>query len=323
MLKSIRSLKVLNCPWPVAEALLSIDDDEALIIELEKQKVEVGPTIEAACDAEIIITKERLKELNDFFQSWTWGPAAANFFFGYYTDSFVNPGDELSITSKREVTHTKLFAESKGRVINLPKISQKGLAGIASRRRSHRKFLDNPVDLDSISGCLSVAFGFTGELKLKTGQKLPLTGAPSPGGLNTYDAFLLSRNVKDLKSGTYRYLPGQNALDRVKGSLVSFGRLFGNQAWCAGAAFAIVFIADLNRQSSRYVFPTTLSAVLIEAGARAELVLLKAEEESLAATLVGLNGVGSFDQKLAQNAGLPSETSMKIPICAILFGNKL
>lgn len=278
--------------------------------------------VQAAREADILVTKEQLKELDKFFGPWTWGPVAGAFMFGYQTDAFVGPEDELRITRRRKAAGPSLLPGG-GPVIKLPVSKEGPLADVITGRRSRRKFADEPVEIKPIAACLQAAMGLTGELKLENGRTLPLTGAPSSGGLNTYDAFLLAQNVTNLQAGTYCYLPQHHGLTLQKGSNVPFDRLFGGQAWCAKAACAIVLVADLNRQASRYAFPTTLSAALIEAGTRVELILLQAEAESLAATLVGMAGVGAFDRQLATQAGLPSETSMRIPLCAVLIGERI
>ena len=314
----MRSLKVLHCAWPVAEMLM-LSGEEDLPAELQKRGVDdTDAIIEAAHEADILITKERLKELDKFFGPWTWGPAAASFLFGYQTDVFVNPEDELRITRKRKSIQPLLPDDAP--VIKLPLANKNQLTDVIAGRRSRRKFADRSVETEPIAACLQAALGITGELKLENGRTLPLTGAPSPGGLNTYDGFLLTQNVTGLEAGTYCYLPQHHALTRQKGSAIPFDRLFGGQAWCAKAACVIVLVADLNRQASRYAFPTTLSAALIEAGTRVELILLQAEAASLSATVVGMTGVGAFDQQLAAQAGLPSETSMRIPLCAVIIG---
>jgi SagB-type dehydrogenase family enzyme len=317
VLKSMRSPKVLRCAWPAARVLLSTDGT-SISDDLEAHGAASNNLIEAALDADILVSKSRLEDLERFFKTWTWGPAAGAFMFGYRTDAFVSAEEELKITRQRKPTQVLLPEGTPS--VRLPAVKTGKLMEVAGRRRSRRRFADQPVQLESIASCLQAAVGITGELKLENGQTLPLTSAPSPGGLNTYDGYLLVRNVAGVETGTYCYLPQNHALARIDGSAVPFDQLFGGQAWCAKAACAIVLVADLNRQASRYVFPTTLSAALIEAGARIELLLLQAEEESLSATAVGMNGVGAFDIELAEKAGLPSDTSMTAPICAVLVG---
>jgi nitroreductase len=323
-LKSVQSLKVLRCTWPIAEALLSSDGDEAVLRDELRDRGAADPDaqLERAREAGILISEQQLREWEEFFDSWPWGPVAAVFMFGYHTDSFVDPADELRTLSERETAPPSLLPDEDRALIELPSALEGGLVGVVARRRSRRAFDDRPIGVAPIAGCLRAAFGVTGGRMLEDGRIAPLTGAPSPGGLNTYDAFLLSRRVVGVEEGTYRYVPQRHALAREEGSPVPFDRLFGGQAWCAGASCAIVLVANLERQASRYAYPTTLSAVLMEAGARVELLLLQAEEASLSAVVVGLTAVGAFDRQLASAAGLPSATSMTIPICAVVIGTR-
>ena len=263
--------------------------------------------------------ERQLEESESFFAAWAWGPVAAAFVFGYHADSFDEELQEDDGSPAPD--EPALLPERTGTVTPLPPIPDGWLSGLAKRRRSRRAFGPEAIEVAPVAACLQSAFGLTGEWPLKD-RHLPLTAAPSPGGLNTYDALLLVRNVAGLEQGTYCYLPQDHALANRPGDPVPFDRLFGEQAWAAGAACAIVLVADLRRQASRYTFPTTISAALIEAGARVELMLLQAEEASLGAVVVGLNGVGAFDRGLAATAGLPSANSMVVPICAVLLGGK-
>jgi SagB-type dehydrogenase family enzyme len=282
--------------------------------------------IAAAREAGIIVSELQLQELESFFAPWIWGPIAAAFMFGYQTPSFASLGDDVDFDDelhamRETLAHSNLLAEGDGMTVALPVVTGGELAQIVGRRRSRRAFGRQPLQASQLASCLEAAFGLTGEEELDDGRTLPLTGAPSSGGLNTYDAVVLSQRVAGFEQGTYRFLPREHALARVEGGPVSFDRLFGKQGWCAGAACAIVLVADLRRQASRYAFPTTVSATLIEAGARVELLLLAAEEASLPGVVVGMSGVGSYDAQLASEAGLPCATSMTIPICAVLLGS--
>lgn len=287
---------------------------------------EADSVLAEARAAEILVSERELMDSATYFEPWAFGPLAAAQMFAYHTDRLVEPQDELLELEKLGglgSKHPELLPEPQrdGPTIALPAARRGGLARLIEDRRSRRTFGPRPTALAPLAACLQAAFGVNAELTLQDGRVLPLTGAPSPGGLNTYDAFLLVRTVSEIEEGTYRYLPQTHALERAAGTRVSFARLFGGQAWCAGASCAIVLVAELHRQAARYRNPTTVSAVLIEAGARVELLLLQAVEESLSAVVVGLTGVGAFDRRLAAAAGLPSATSMTIPICAVLVGD--
>jgi SagB-type dehydrogenase family enzyme len=320
--KSVTSLEILNCTWPVAEVLLGADgDDELLRAKLLSTGVEDPDAIVAdAKELGILLLSDQLEELERFYAPWVWGPVAAALMFGYQASSFADPETELNTRREREATDTSLLPDLDGSITALPGPPDGVLAGLRERRRSRRTFGGQPLTLVQLGECLRAGFGITGERIADNGRRLPLTAAPSSGALNTYDACVLSRNVQGLEAGTYRYLPQEHGLAREEGRLVPFDRLFGGQAWAAEAACAIVLVADLRRQASKYSYPTTVAAALIEAGARAELLLLEAEEASLSAVVVGMAGVGAFDQRLATAAGLWGPTSMTVPVCAVLLG---
>ncbi len=321
-MKSVTSLEILNCTWPVAEALLGADgDDQLLRARLRGAGVEDPEAIVAdAMELGILLPSDRLEELERFHAPWAWGPVAAALMFGYQAASFADPETELNTRHEREATDTRLLPEPNGDVTVLPDPPDSVLTGLLERRRSRRAFGAEPVALMQLARCLRAGFGITGERIADNGRRLPLTAAPSSGALNTYDACVVSRDVQGLEAGTYRYLPQEHGLAHEEGHSVPFDRLFGGQAWAAEAACAIVLVADLRRQASKYSYPTTVAAAMIEAGARAELLLLEAEEVALSAVVVGMAGVGAFDRGLATAAGLWGPTSMTVPVCAVLLG---
>lgn len=329
ILKSPRSLKKLSCSWPVAVALLSgAAETEPLCAELERCGVESpAEVLDSAYEAQILVSDAQLHELEHFFDDWTWGPLAAGFLFGYETDSFPDETDSF-LDGRSASGQTGLGgaggssdAGDSDSEHRLPVAPDHGLSHVVRRRRSRRSFADRPLDIAQLGACLQSAFAITAEIEYERGPKVQLTGAPTPGGVTSYDAFVLVRNLGGgYEPGTYRYVPERHALARVQGRPVALDLLFGGQAWCSEASCAIVLVADLRRQAVRYKFPTTIGAVLVEAGARVQLILLQAEELSLGAVVVGMTGVGAFDRQLAREAGLPCSTGMVMPACAVVLG---
>lgn len=312
---------MLRCTWPVAEALLYADgDNDNLCVKLRNAGADANTIIADAFEARILLSKEQVAEAERFYGPWTWGPISQTLVFGYQDDSFADRATETATRREREVADIDLLPGADGPIHELPPAPEDALAGLLRRRRSRRVFDSKPMDQALLASCLQAGFGVTGERIADNGRVLPLTAAPSSGALNTYDAWVLSREVRGLEAGTYRYLPQERGLNRQRGIPVAFDQLFGGQSWAARASCAIVFMADLRRQASKYSYPTTIPAVFIEAGARAELLLLEAEQAALSAVLVGLAGVGAFDRDLASQAGIWGETSMVIPTCAILLG---
>lgn len=306
----------------VAEILLAADGNEELLrTKLRTCGADDPEAIIAdAHEIGILISRDELEEARRFYGAWSWGPVARALMFGYHTASFADLNTELSVRREHEAADISLLPPAERDVIPLPDQADDTLTTLLKRRRSRRAFEQDPVALAPLAACLHAGFGLTGEVTSDRGRSLPLTAAPSPGGLNTYDALVIARAVSDLDPGTYGYLPQRHGLVRRTGAPVEFDRLFGEQAWAARAPCAIVFVASLQRQASKYFFPTTVPATLIEAGARAELVLLQAEESGLSGVIVGMVGVGAFDRQLAIDAGIWGQTSMTVPVCAVLLG---
>lgn len=319
-LKSPGSLAILNCTWPVAESLMTANgDDEALRSGLQSGDTEcVDGYIAKARALDILLTRDELEEAQAFHGPWTWGPITRMLMFGYQTDSFASADSHPEAASELAAS-TPLLPEDDGPLMALPEPEPDGLGEVMQSRRSRRVFGTEPISMKALASCLHAGFGITGE-RTVDGQRLPLTAAPSSGGLNTYDALVVSRNVAELESGTYRFVPQHQQLARGEGQPVALDYLFGGQEWAAEAACAVILMADLRRQARKYVFPTTISAVLIEAGARVELMLLRAEQLSMSGVVVGMAGVGAFDVNLAADAGIWGPTSMTVPVCAVLLG---
>ena len=168
-----------------------------------------------------------------------------------------------------------------GEKISLPSVPDKGNVSLEEalwERRSVRDFIDQELDLETISRLLWSAQGITGE-------KYGLRTAPSAGA--TYPLEILVQTSEHLA----RYMPREHSLLvmadgdlRAKLADAALGQVFVEKA---PAVF--VFAADVSRTSGRYGGRAE-RYVHIEVGCASENLMLQA-----AALELGSVAVGAYD----------------------------
>ena len=175
-------------------------------------------------------------------------------------------------------------AASSGHMIALHAGSREGLQKVISQRRSIREFEAMPLDLSQTSALLFAGLGRLGEKRDVEGQSYALTTAPSGGACDPMSAIVVARAVGDVRPGVYRYLPGTNELADAgelggdEGALLTEG-----QRWGESAPLLICLAADIRRTMRRYEGLGTYQVILLEAGHRAQNILLAATEMGLGA----------------------------------------
>jgi len=163
----------------------------------------------------------------------------------------------------------KPFAEDAKR-ITLPKpedwhnIKDCDLLTAIRDRKSFRRFLDIPIDIEELSFLL---WATQGVRKIsKTG--VVLRNVPSAGNRHTFETYIAVLNVKGLESGIYRYLPLEHELlyefaqseMREKISTASLG-----QAFVGTAPVVFIWTTIPYRMEWRYT-NAAHKAIAIDAG---------------------------------------------------------
>ena len=148
------------------------------------------------------------------------------------------------------------------------------------KRRSIRKYSNDPLKLDDISQILWAAQGITHENRLRT--------APSAGGLYPLELYVVVGNVEGLEAGIYHYSPIENNLlktvDGDKRSNISEAAL--GQEWVEKAAINIVITAIYERTTTKYS-DRGIRYVHIEVGHAAQNICLQATALNIGAVTVG------------------------------------
>lgn len=157
------------------------------------------------------------------------------------------------------------------------------LMELMSARRSRRLFCDTPLTLAQLSYLLYCCQGFE---KKRPGQSYAaLRTVPSAGCRHPLDLYVSARNVEELKSGIYRFLPKEHALEQVE--LLDSDTLRGRvssaangQRFCGDAPACIFWAADMYRCEWRYPM-SAHKVVLLDAGHTCQNLYLACEALNL------------------------------------------
>jgi len=171
-------------------------------------------------------------------------------------------------------------------IIELPAPKTEGkmsVEGAIQKRRSIRKYTDEPITLEDISQLLWAAQGITDPEK---GYR----AAPSAGRTYPLEIYLVvgKGGVKGLLEGVYHYDPSAHALKKIlEGDIRSdLAKAAHGQPWVAEAPVNIVITADYNRTTNKY---GDLGArfVHMEVGHAGENIYLEATARGLATVSLG------------------------------------
>jgi len=178
--------------------------------------------------------------------------------------------------------------EGRGRVgrIRLPKPAIEdgaGLWGVVARRRSIRRFAEQPLTLREASQLLWAAQGVTARTASREFRAAPSAGARYP--LETY---VEVNRVEGIEPGLYRYVPAEHSIEPVRpgdlGSELAEAAL--GQQFCRTAGLVMIWSAVIERSKSRYGERAYRYAYL-DAGHIAQNVYLGAEALDLGCCAVG------------------------------------
>lgn len=117
------------------------------------------------------------------------------------------------------------------------------------KRKSHRKFLDKIVDIDTFSYLLYMMQGVR-----KAGKNATLRMVPSAGARHAFEPYIAVRKVEGLTPGIYRYMAMEHALIKIEDGDVSSTMVdvCEGQPFVGTAAFNVVLVANTYRMIHRY-----------------------------------------------------------------------
>jgi SagB-type dehydrogenase family enzyme len=174
-----------------------------------------------------------------------------------------------------------------GKSIRLPSPRYKSKVSLEEaifKRRSIRRYKDEPLTLEEVSQLLWAAGGKTID---------GLTGAtrayPSAGGIYPLEIYLVAGNVKGLTGGIYRYRWQDHTITLVKEGdfrkqlmLAALG-----QRMVANAPINLVFTAVFSRTTRRYGKRGEVRYVPMDVGGAGQNVHLQGEALGLGTVIIG------------------------------------
>jgi len=172
-------------------------------------------------------------------------------------------------------------------VIRLPPPRHAGEMSVEEaifRRRSIRRFTDDPLTLAQVSQLLWAAGGRTID---------GVTGAtrsfPSAGGLYPFDIYLVAGNVTGLAAGIYGFQWRDHSLILVKEGDFRAELMAASlrQGFVAQAAVSIIWVGDFDRVRRRYGPRGVNRYISMDVGGAGQNVHLQAEALGLGTVIVG------------------------------------
>ena len=178
-------------------------------------------------------------------------------------------------------------------MIVLPKTVKKtdfSIEEVIALRRSIREYLNKPLKIEDLAQILWAAQGITE-------PSLTLRSAPSAGATYPLEIYILSKNVKNLKKGIYKYLPTYHSLKLIREGDYSYNLYQAclYQDWVLNAAANLIITAIYERTTYRYG-ARGIRYVYMEAGHVGQNIYLQA-----AALNIGTVAIGAFYDEEVEN----------------------
>ena len=128
------------------------------------------------------------------------------------------------------------------------------LQDVLERRRSSRDFGRAPLPLSALAGLLHASYGIREFARAYDVREFPFRYAPSAGGLQPIDLYLVANHVERLAQGLYYHDPGEGALTLLdEGNLRRrMSRCALGSPWLAHAHAVLVLVCNLARVVWKY-----------------------------------------------------------------------
>ena len=202
--------------------------------------------------------------------------------------------------------------EGRTKVIKLPLPKHKGKVSVEEaifKRRSIRRYKNEPLTLENVSQLLWAAGGMTVDA---------ITGAtrsyPSAGGIYPLKIYLVAGEVDNLTSGIYHYSWGDHTINQVKAGDLRLQLMSSalGQRMVGDAPISIVITAVYSRTTKRYGKRGEIRYVPMDAGHAGQNIHLQAEALGLGTVIIG----AFTDEAVKKVLGVKDEE----PLCIIPVG---
>ncbi len=170
------------------------------------------------------------------------------------------------------------------------------------RRRSIRRYKDDPLTLEEVSQVLWAAYGI---------NRWEKRTSPSAGACYPFEVYIVVENVEGLSPGVYRYDGKAHSLETVREGHFrkALAEACLGQRCVATAPVNIVIVAHYERTTGRYG-ERGIRYVHIDAGHMGQNIYLQATALNL-----GTVAVGAFrDEDVKRVLGVPGEPLYVFPV---------
>jgi SagB-type dehydrogenase family enzyme len=135
-------------------------------------------------------------------------------------------------------------------------------------RKTHRRFSNQQLTLETISQLLSLVWGVTGYLHPRIFGKLARKTSPSGGARHPGEVYLMALRVKGLRAGLYHYHPAYHRLETISTNATRDKAWLycAHQNYARSAAALFLMTAVFRRSMWKYHKPRAYRVVLLDAG---------------------------------------------------------
>lgn len=135
-------------------------------------------------------------------------------------------------------------------------------------RKTHRRFSNQALTLETLSQLLSLVWGVTGYLHSPISGKLLHKTSPSAGARHPGEVYVMALRVEGLRAGLYHYHPGHHHLETVSTQATpdKAWRYCARQDYARNAAALFLMTAVFRRTMWKYHHPRAYRVVLLDAG---------------------------------------------------------
>lgn len=287
--------------WHTPEQLFDYfpDNEPASLAEQIASLVQFGA---------LVVEGSPQAELDEHYRrEWQWGTVAGFYHFSVRDTPFVDGPATREFLQKRKQWRTSPPLHQSNadmrKIVPLPVTDlQSEPFALMRRRRSLRRFTQQPVDLKSLADCLFCGNGIVGFTDDEDFGHLPVTMTPSGGARNPFELYVYTRNVEGLETGFYHYAALEHDLGLVRPGTVDVTEFLGGQQWPAQAAAIVFLVANFPRSMWKYHLAAAYRVVLMEAGFIAQNIALAATHHGLSAVPSGAVKESLIEQYLGTPA---------------------
>lgn len=331
---------------PVAGQILTAFDE---YVEFDKamenldgfDRESVEQAVAVLCDNGLLLQEGSAEADEDdrIARQWgPWAPEASMFHYATQDEPYSRVGtsrflDPTAIAAQRDDfvdrrTHTMFTSYPDADRLLLPRRPLRlteSFDSVLYRRRTHRDFTDEAVELDTLSVLLATVFGPVDFIESGRGALMRRT-SPAGGSRQELEAYVGVRNVAGVPAGIYHYNALEHSLELLTEGLTRERviQLCGEQEWAGSTAFFVVLSAAIDRMLSKYRTPRVYRVCLLNAGHLGQTFALTATalglgpfqfaafHDSSVAQACGLDNIGHTPLYILA-AGYPSQQPVAAP----------